>query len=184
MKKIHQLEGVRGFGALIVYICHFQLVFVPYFYGSIEAGLTRLLPGRAAQLATQSMDLYLIGCVMLHIFWMLSGYVIFIRFFRPGTGRQESLLAAVCRRYLRLAIPCAVAVLFSYVLLQGGLICIREVVPSVMGVEFFNFQPNLFAALRVAFWNVYFNFDFVHTYNGPLWTFRRTESAGSQPAVL
>jgi peptidoglycan/LPS O-acetylase OafA/YrhL len=172
MKKIHHLEGIRGLGALAVYTCHFQLVFFPYIYFSIGNFLRRFLSPGIAEYLVSLLNLHWYGILSIHIFWALSGYVIFMKFFNSDHV-SESLTAATIRRYFRLMLPCGFSVMFGYALYQAGLVYIRDVQAVIMNVEFFNFPPSFWQAFKVATWSSYFDFDFVNTYNGPLWTIEK-----------
>jgi peptidoglycan/LPS O-acetylase OafA/YrhL len=172
MKKIHQLEGVRGIGALIVFVCHFQIVFVPQFYHSGGAWLRGFLPVNLSNFIIYMVDLSIIGNMFLHIFWALSAYVIFKKFFEKNT-RGESLLASCVKRYFRLMIPCAASILFSYLLFKFGLIYIRAIHINVLQQNLYAFPPSIIHAIKTAVWSTFFNYDFYNSYNGPLWTIER-----------
>lgn len=172
MKKNYHLEGLRGIGALIIYLTHFQLVFFSHAYEMIFNALVRIMPVTFVHALVNLLDLYAIGLMLLHVFWAMSGYVIFIKFF-SSASYTESLLAGIVKRYIRLVIPCTVSILFAFILFKAGLIYIRSIQPRIMGVEFYKFTPSFFNAVKVSLWNTLFNFDYTNTYNGPLWTIEK-----------
>jgi len=150
MKKIHQLEGVRGIGALIVFTCHFQIVFFPQYYSLIAAWLKTFLP---------------------HIFWALSAYVIFKKFFELSS--KETLLASTIKRYVRLMVPCAASIFFSYFLYRFGFIYVRSVTTHVLQQNLYAFPPSFWGALKNSVWHTFFDYNYADSYNGPLWTIQR-----------
>lgn len=171
MKKIHQLEGVRGIGALIVFVCHFQIVFFPAFYTLVLGHLKNHLPANASNFIIYMMDLSLIGNMFLHIFWALSAYVIFRKFFELAS--KETLLASTVKRYFRLMIPCAVSIFFSYFLFRFGFIYVRGVTTHVLQQNLYAFQPSFWQAVQNSVWHTFFDYNYADSYNGPLWTIER-----------
>jgi peptidoglycan/LPS O-acetylase OafA/YrhL len=171
MKKIHQLEGVRGIGCLIVFVCHFQIVFLPEFYHLILAKLQLFLPANLSNFIIYMVDLSLIGNMFLHIFWALSAYVIFKKFFELNS--RENLLSSTVKRYVRLMVPCAASIFFSYFLFKFGFIYIRGVTTHVLQQNLYAFEPSFWKATVNSLWNTLFEYNYADSYNGPLWTIER-----------
>jgi len=172
MKKIHHLEGVRAIGALIVFVCHFQIAFVPAFYDLFLLKLKTILPAKLSSFIVYLVDLNINGNMFLHIFWALSAYVIFKKFFQY-TGQQQFLLSASVKRYFRLMIPCAASIFFSYFLFKAGFIYITRIHIHVLQQNLYAFPPSFLHALKDSIWNTLFDYDFYNSYNGPLWTIER-----------
>lgn len=177
MKKILQLEGVRGIGALIVFTCHFQLVFFPRFYLLIADFLKQIVSLRISNYSIGLIDLEITGNMFLHVFWALSAYVIFRKFFEFGSG-GENLIAASVKRYLRLMLPCGAAVLGSYFLYRAGLIYINTIYVNGLHVHtrqvnLYTISPSFIHALKSSVWNNLFDYDYANSYNGPLWTIEK-----------
>lgn len=177
MKKLLQLEGIRGIGALIVFTCHFQLTFLPQFYQITADCFKRLMPYSLNLFAINLLDLYLTGEMFVHIFWALSAYVIFRKFFELNT-RGETIIEGIIKRYFRLMLPCAFSVVFTYVLLRSGLIYLNSVKPdgifmSGSRVLPFDLMPSIFYTVKSALWNNIFSFDVEHAINIPLWTIQK-----------
>jgi peptidoglycan/LPS O-acetylase OafA/YrhL len=171
MRKIHQLEGVRGIGCMIVFVCHFQIVFFPQFYHLVLGRLQTHLPLNASNFIVYMMDLSIIGNMFLHIFWALSAYVIFKKFFELSS--KDNLLASTVKRYFRLMIPCAVSIFFSYFLFTTGLIYVRGVTKHVLQQNLYAFEPSFWRALQNSVWDTFFDYNYADSYNGPLWTIAR-----------
>jgi peptidoglycan/LPS O-acetylase OafA/YrhL len=172
MKKIYQLEGVRGFGALLVFVCHFQIVFYPGFYDRILGHLTPRLPGNLSRFIVYMIDMSINGNMFLHIFWALSAYVLLKKYFENNT-RGETLAASSIKRYVRLMIPCTVSVFFSYFLFKFGLIYVRGIHVHVLQQNLYAIPPSIVHSVKTSFWNNLFDYDYFNSYNGPLWTIQR-----------
>jgi peptidoglycan/LPS O-acetylase OafA/YrhL len=172
MKKIYQLEGVRGFGALLVFVCHFQIVFYPAFYDRFLGHLTPRLPGNLSRFIVYMIDMSINGNMFLHIFWALSAYVLLKKYFENNT-RGETLAASAIKRYVRLMIPCTVSVFFSYFLFKFGLIYVRGIHVHVLQQNLYAIPPSIIHSIKTSFWNNLFDYDYFNSYNGPLWTIQR-----------
>jgi len=171
MKKIHQLEGVRGIGCLIVFMCHFQIVFFPQYYHLITAWFQGFMPAKVANFIVYMIDFELTGTMFLHVFWALSAYVIFKKFFELTS--RENLLSSTVKRYVRLMIPCAGAIFFSYFLYRFGFIYVREVTTHVRQQNLYAFPPSFWGAFQNSMWDTFFNYNYADSYDGPLWTIER-----------
>ena len=191
-RKIYQLEGVRAIGALIVFICHFQIILVPKFYenwytlmylngrdafGKLNwIGTAANANGRLAHSISNftvlSSNLMINGNLVLHIFWALSAYVIFKKFFEYGTT-ESMLISSSVKRYFRLMIPCAVSIFFSYIIYKAGLIYVTKLGVKTLQENLYTIPPTFIHALRTSVWSTLFNYDYYDSYNGPLWTIQR-----------
>lgn len=111
------ISGMKGLGALIVFIHHFFYCFYPLFIplGMSSAPIEHI-PGA---------NLLVNGNFAVCLFLLLSGYLI-----ARNTGRYEradDYGNAIIRRYIRLAIPLAVAATLSYLLCVTGIYRIHDV---------------------------------------------------------
>lgn len=114
-KRFDELEGLRGLAAIAVVVSHFILAFYPalitgnmkYAHTSYEGWVhgTPLAIGYA-------------GTFAVAIFFVLSGFVLSVGFFRKGDA--ESVKSMAMGRYLRLMIPALTSVLLAYILIKIG----------------------------------------------------------------
>jgi peptidoglycan/LPS O-acetylase OafA/YrhL len=116
--KLAELDGLRGVAALIVVLWHFAFAFLPARIGIVPdfdpaAGLV----GSPAFALIDGP-----GAVML--FFVLSGYVLPLGYFR--SGRTEIVLIAVAKRWFRLIGLTVTAAVVSYLLFRFGLYHYRE----------------------------------------------------------
>lgn len=157
----HHLDGLRGWAALVVVLCHLgQNVF-----------WTGWRPGFEV--------LFTDGSLAVFVFFVLSGYVLSIEFFRTGDRRVVFDLAL--RRYPRLTIPilgvCAVAA----VMLSMGMMR-NQAAAAASGSTwlsiFYRFDPSLTDLLNFSLFKVYIYTPSAISYNSSLWTMP-TEMQGS-----
>jgi peptidoglycan/LPS O-acetylase OafA/YrhL len=116
--KLAELDGLRGVAAVIVVAWHFIFAFLPERIGILppfdpNAGLV----GNPAFALVDGP-----GAVML--FFVLSGYVLPLAYFR--SGRMEVVLRAVAKRWFRLVGLTVTAAVFSYLLFHYGLYYYRD----------------------------------------------------------
>lgn len=177
IRKILQLEGIRGIGALIVFTVHFYINFSPQFYAPILALLKNNLPLSTSLFILRLLDLYVNGNIFLHVFWALSAYVIFKKFFELRS-KGETLWAGVIKRYFRLMLPCAFATFCSYLLLRSGQVYINDIhhAGTMVGNDIFpvyNFTPSIYSFLKSSVFGNLFHFDYKNLYDIPLWTIEK-----------
>jgi peptidoglycan/LPS O-acetylase OafA/YrhL len=97
----HFMDGIRGTGALAVYLCHFKVEFFsqrPGKEGNIEYGIPP-----PTFFAYPPFALFYNGYLWVKVFFILSGFVLPLNFFK--TGRYSCLTGGVMRRYFRLMLP-------------------------------------------------------------------------------
>lgn len=102
---------------MIVVAWHFVWAFAPDQLGSVAG---RSSPGLIGSPAIAAID----GPAAVALFFVLSGFVVPLGFFRDG--RRRVAVQAVAKRWLRLAVPAASAALLSYLLFRLGLFHYRE----------------------------------------------------------
>ncbi len=115
--RLLQLEGLRGLAAVTVVVWHFLWAFAPWELGAVAGWPAQ---GLAGNVATALMD----GPAAVAVFFVLSGFVIPLRFFRSGQSR--AVVEAAAKRWPRLAGLSVLAVLFAYGLFHFGLFHYRE----------------------------------------------------------
>lgn len=178
MQKIKYLEGLRGVAAMIVFFDHIRdLTFFKeqeHFNSCVRSlEIPRILQTFIISLT----ELFVDGHLAVWVFWILSSYVISILFFKKKGDHLKILINYFSKRYFRLLIPVLVSVMFAYVLLKCGWIYNHELAalqgtPYFKGwIEaFYNVEPNIFIALRTAFYDTFFDYQLKTTYNAVLWT--------------
>jgi peptidoglycan/LPS O-acetylase OafA/YrhL len=117
MKKIDYLEGVRGLAAFLVFFHHFFLAFYPSHYYGDPA--TTHAPGYDLQYYSSPITFLFNGNFMVCIFFILSGYVLSRKYFMDRNW--ERLISAAGRRFLRLYLPVAAALIISYLCIRFSL---------------------------------------------------------------
>jgi peptidoglycan/LPS O-acetylase OafA/YrhL len=115
--KFLELEGLRGLASAMVVAWHFVWAFAPSTLGSVAGS-----PGQG--LVGSPIAAGIDGPAAVVLFFVLSGFVIPLRFFR--SGRARTVVHAAAKRWPRLAGLSVLAVLFSYVLFRLGLFHYRE----------------------------------------------------------
>jgi peptidoglycan/LPS O-acetylase OafA/YrhL len=115
--KLLQLEGLRGLAAAMVVAWHFVWAFAPWELGSVAGSPVQGLVGSPVAAGID-------GPAAVALFFVLSGFVIPLRFFH--CGRARTVLHAAAKRWPRLAGLSVIAVLFSYALFRCGLFRYRE----------------------------------------------------------
>lgn len=115
--KFLELEGLRGLAAAMVVAWHFLWAFAPSELGSVAGSPEQGLVGNPIAAGID-------GPAAVVLFFVLSGFVIPLRFLRSGQTR--TVLHAAAKRWPRLAGLSVLAVLFSYGLFRFGLFHYRE----------------------------------------------------------
>ncbi|MDP9895797.1 peptidoglycan/LPS O-acetylase OafA/YrhL [Variovorax boronicumulans] len=147
------LDGLRGWAALVVVLCHAGEIFWPAWR-----------PGFYL-LATD-------GSFSVFIFFVLSGYVLSVGFFR--TSERRAVVDLALRRYPRLTVPIFAASCLAMGLMALGLM--RNIPASkVTGSEgwlpiVYAFTPTVADVLHFSFWRVYVDGSPASSYDAPLWT--------------
>jgi len=160
--KLHFLDGLRGWAAFVVLLHH------TLFY--LLARINPLFADHVFRFITN-------GRLAVFVFFILSGFVLSVRFIREP--EKKSLAAAATSRYFRLAIPVAGASFVAYILMRTGLM--YNIPAAAVSLEtgglntwlasFYDFAPSLHSLLSFSFYTTLLSFDgAVHTYNSNLWT--------------
>jgi len=114
--KVLYLDGIRGLAAFFVLLHHFCLAFYPAYYTHEMADSH--LNGMELVYDNTFFSFLTSGSFCVHIFFVLSGYVLSRKYYREND--LGIIIASAQKRYLRLFIPVGATLLFSYILLQVG----------------------------------------------------------------
>ncbi|MCD8098723.1 MAG: acyltransferase [Lachnospiraceae bacterium] len=117
-EKLVYLDGIRGLGCVIVFLCHFVYAFYYGMYQYQEAACH--LPGNLdIAIGKSPLNLLFNGNTAVRLFLVLSGYLLCRNFFLSGD--KEALKKSAIRRYPRLMPPVLVVNLFVFILMALGL---------------------------------------------------------------
>jgi peptidoglycan/LPS O-acetylase OafA/YrhL len=158
--KLYALDSARGIAALVVVFHHAACAFAPLFVYDRYAPWLRIL---------------FQGAFPVRFFFVLSGFVLSLSFFR--SGRIAVLRSAAVRRFFRLGVPVAAAVALAYILFDLGLYFnLQAGVAQHQPHQYrwlhhwYQFAPSAADAVGEAGWRALFDYDTKHTYNNVLWT--------------
>ncbi len=115
--KVKYLDGIRGLAAFCVFLHHFGLAFYPAYYGHITE--FSHLGGLEVSYGKSVFSFLTNGSFCVHIFFILSGYVLSRKYFQ--TEDIQIMVSSAYKRYLRLYIPVGFTILVAYLLLKAGL---------------------------------------------------------------
>ncbi|MCD8241598.1 MAG: acyltransferase family protein, partial [Lachnospiraceae bacterium] len=117
-EKLVYLDGIRGLGCVIVFLCHFVYAFYYGMYQYQEAACH--LPGNLdIAIGKSPLNLFFNGNTAVRLFLVLSGYLLCRNYFLSGD--RSSLKKSALRRYPRLMPPVLVVNLIVFVLMTLGL---------------------------------------------------------------
>ena len=170
MKKtqLDYINGLKGIGAGIVYLCHFVFAF---YYGmySLEAADCHL-PGNLDRIIGQSpLNTFFSGNFAVRLFLVMSGYVLCLGYFK--TRDKKRLLISAFKRYIRLLPPILVCNVLICALMIFGVyqnVPVAELTGSPWLAGFNRCEPRPLSAV----WEAVFGCFFAGTnqFNGVLWT--------------
>lgn len=169
MKKLDYIDGLKGIGALMVYLCHFIFAF---YYGAYT-----LLPEHANTesgielwIGKTALNFFYNGNAAVCMFLVFSGFVLCLSYFR--TRDRARLKAGALKRYFRL-MPVILAVnTLIFILMSFGLYRNHEtavLTKSQPWFEGFNqFSPDFGRMLYESLIGCFVRGS--NDYNGVLWT--------------
>lgn len=166
--QLDYINGLKGIGAGIVYLCHFVFTF---YYGmySLE-GVHCHLPGNLDIAIGQSpFNILFSGNFAVRLFLVMSGYVLCLGYFQ--TRDKKRLVTSASKRYIRLLPPILVSnVLICLLMYLGafGNVAVSELTSSPWLAGFNRCEPNILDALLEAVFGCFFLGT--NQYNGVLWT--------------
>lgn len=148
--RLHFLDGMRGWAALMVVIWHYFISIFPASDATKQA--LHYLP-------------FLNGPLAVSIFFVISGFALSIAMVeKPSYWRLARMSAS---RYFRLAIPVVASCLIVYLAMVAGLIF--RPFPETIASQL-QFEPSFFGLLKFSFFDVFFRYLNSTVYNTPLWT--------------
>lgn len=168
--RLTHLDGLRGVAALAVVAHHYCLAFAP--------GMQPFAARAPHWLYDTPLALAYNGSFALAIFFVVSGFVVA----NAAASGKAPLPVSLIVRYLRLAVPVTVSVLFAYLMLSlfaGAPRALHDLMPrnGWLYQSFWDGPPGgVLAALRHGLYEVFVTGT--SKYNNPLWTMR-TELIGS-----
>ena len=166
--KLDYINGLKGIGAGIVYLCHFVFAF---YYGmyTLEASDCHL-PGNLDIVIGQSpLNTLFSGNFAVRLFLVMSGYVLCLGYFK--TRDKKRLVTSACKRYIRLLPPILVSnVLICFMMLSGTFrnVVVSELTGSPWLAGFNRCEPSFFKAITEAVFGCFFLGT--NQFNGVLWT--------------
>lgn len=178
MRHFNELEGLRGLAAVIVALYHFLLAFylLAFFGSGGDATLMQHTRFEDNLYGNPFMAL-LSGTFAVAIFFVLSGFVLSIKFFQ--TKEPSVIKSLAVKRYTRLMLPALASVLICYLLIKLGVSHTTQaaaVTQSGWLAINWTFVPDLFVAIREGALGIFISGQSV--YNNVLWTMT-TEFIGS-----
>lgn len=143
-ERFSYLDGLRGWAAVCVLLYH---VFVD--------GLP-LVPeaGRLPAIVIFN------GQIAVFVFFLISGFSLSVGYL--STADMQGWLRIATARYFRLVVPIFAICVIAHLAMIAGLL------QPVRG--FFAFEPTIGHLMAFSLFDVFFRYDGLHTYVGPLWT--------------
>lgn len=150
--RLNFLDGVRGWGAVIVLLYHVCCDGLPA-DPALGIGLQRLPIFN--------------GVLAVLVFFVVSGFSLSVRYL--ADGQTDPLMRIAAGRYFRLAIPIFAACLIVHLAMVLGFIDpSSQRMPTFR--DFLNFDPTTAHLLKFSLFGVFFDYRPAETYIGPLWT--------------
>jgi peptidoglycan/LPS O-acetylase OafA/YrhL len=167
VKKIKFLNGLRGGASFIVVIAHYLQVFYPtVFNGNIESIHTK--NNLELTLYKTPLNLFVNANFSVCIFFVLSGYVLSIKFFKYKD--KKIIISGMLKRHLRLALPVLAVLTLAYVMYKINAFYLGDV-SEITKTDITNkylIKYDYIDILKQSLFQVFiFN---IETYNAVLWT--------------
>ena len=170
MKQNHldYINGLKGIGAGIVYLCHFVFAF---YYGmfTIEPADCHLPGNLDIAIGLSPANILFSGNFAVRLFLVMSGYVLCLGYFK--TRDKKRLVNGACKRYIRLLPPILISNVMICLLMMAGAfqnVAVAELTGSTWLAGFNRSIPNLLDAILEAVFGCFF--VGTNQYNGVLWT--------------
>lgn len=174
VNRFLELEGLRGVAAVAVVLFHAILMFYPgIFYGPSSYGGLNIQNLRYEDnLYGNPIMGFLTGSFSVAIFFVLSGFVLSVSFFRTRDASVIKRLAA--KRYMRLMLPALTSILLAYFLIKVGFSGEKEQVVTLTHSSWLAGLwlqvPHFKDALVQGLWGVFAMGE--SSYNPVLWTIK------------
>jgi peptidoglycan/LPS O-acetylase OafA/YrhL len=166
-EKYKNLDGLRGLAAFIVMLWHFCVGFLPFLIGF---QLTTRYTPIDHLVSNTPLFLPLAGSFCVTVFFVLSGFVLSLSFFKT---RDNSVLASsAARRYFRLAIPAASSILLAFIAMSLIGIHAHDKAAEITGSKWLHdFWQQPASLISMIYQGIYSTFVTGFTpYNTNLWT--------------
>ncbi len=166
--QLDYINGLKGIGAGIVYLCHFVFAF---YYGMYSLEVVDChLPGNLdIAIGASPLNTFFSGNYAVRLFFVMSGYVLCLSYFR--TRDRKRLVTSAAKRYIRLLPPILVTnVLICLLMLFGAFrnVAVSELTGSAWLAGFNRCEPNILNAVLEAVFGCFF--VGTNQFNGVLWT--------------
>lgn len=176
--KTKFIDGLKGTGALIVYLCHFAFAFYFALY-SLNPAHSHTAANVETVIGKTPLNILYNGNFAVELFFAASGFVLCIGYFKRHDRRR--LAKSAVKRYFRLMVPILAVSTVIFFLMKAGLYRNPEAAVLAKSEDWFagfnNFEPGYSHALREAAAGC---FLFGHNYfNGVLWTVKYLFLGGS-----
>jgi peptidoglycan/LPS O-acetylase OafA/YrhL len=168
-EKLLYLDAIRGLAALTVVFSHLVLVFYPHMKLASLAATD--MNSFAGWIAMTPLSIWHEGDFAVHIFFVLSGLVLSLSFFK-SRDREKAISGAV-RRYFRLTLPIFATVMLAYLLHRNDLFFNDQVAAQITNdwlAPFYKFDPSVLLFLKEGLYGAILNFNPDHSYANVLWT--------------
>jgi len=159
------LDGLRGWGAVVVVVFHY---------------LVQIFPPTAGAGALLERIIFFNGTMAVCVFFVVSGASLSIGYILRQDGRALTRLAI--GRYPRLVIPILAACALVHVMMLSGVIYPPSQRPEALK-PFLDVDLTVAHLLRFALFDVFFDYRLFESYIPPLWTMS-VELAGSGVVIL
>lgn len=166
--KLDYINGLKGIGAGMVYLCHFVFAF---YYGMYSLEATDChLPGNLDIVIGQSpLNILFSGNFAVRLFLVMSGYVLCLGYYRSGD--KSRLVKSGKKRYIRLLPPILITNVLTCLLMLAGAyhhVTVAELTGSAWLAGFNRCEPRLLDAVLEAVFGCFFLGT--NQFNGVLWT--------------
>lgn len=171
MRRQPYLDSLRGIAAVIVVFSHYVAAFYPYTIYGLQGNYRQRVPWEDI-FFYPPFGVLVAGHFAVSLFFILSGYVLSYRFL--GESRRiEGLLAAACKRPIRLGGMVLFTVMAGYGLWDAGLFYHKEIAGLSGSVPWFSQYWEGGADFRKLIRDVGVSlFAGGSTYNPPLWSIK------------
>ena len=169
MKKLDYIDGLKGIGALMVYLCHFVFAFYYAAYTLLPEHVNTRT-GIEVSIGKTPLNFFYNGNGAVCLFLVFSGFVLCLSYFR--TRDRSKLRTGAWKRYFRL-MPVILAVnVLIFILMYLGLYKNAEAAELTKSIPWFQgfnqFEPKISGMLYESLLGCFVRGS--NDYNGVLWT--------------
>lgn len=165
MKKNEGIEGLRGWAAMIVVMSHLILTIWPAMASGIEKDVRSRLD---MAIFHSPLTIFYSGTFAVFVFFVMSGYVLSVKFFR--TGDEQIIRDLFLKRYVRLMLPALCSTVLACLLVKLGFLIGPEQLSLSSWFTSYSPSHDLPAAIYEGFWRCFILGE--SNFNWALWTMR------------